>query len=149
MSSLNSLWKKVRYHMIMMFVWLLGVYCPTREFVTHLELPPLPVKDCKFRPKFVTRGHWAVRVLERATPTVTWGIGSYGHPRGTGTFTLVAVFGSGAVATCLMTLVCHGWGSNNQPSACEASALIDCNTYRYDHRHKSRFSDLTYSMYGN
>ena len=29
-------------------VCLFGVYRPTREFFTHMETSPLPVKDCKF-----------------------------------------------------------------------------------------------------
>ena len=35
------------------------------------ETSPLPVKGCKFWLLFGTHGHWAVRVLWRATPTVT------------------------------------------------------------------------------
>ena len=31
-----------------MFVCLFGVFRPTREFFSHLETSPLPVKDCKF-----------------------------------------------------------------------------------------------------
>ena len=47
-----------------MFVSLLfGVYRPTREFFTHTETLPLPVKGCKFWPMVGTHGHWAVRVL--------------------------------------------------------------------------------------
>ena len=42
---------------------LFGVLHPTREFFTHMETSPLPVKDCKFWPKPGTHGHWAVRVL--------------------------------------------------------------------------------------
>ena len=36
-----------------------------------METSPLPVKGCKFWPMRGTFGHWAVRVLSRATPTVT------------------------------------------------------------------------------
>ena len=42
---------------------LFGVYRPTREFFTHMETSPLPVKGCKFWPKLGTHGHWTVRVL--------------------------------------------------------------------------------------
>ena len=42
---------------------LFGVFRPTREFFTHMEKSPLPVKGCKFWPMLGTRGHWAVRVL--------------------------------------------------------------------------------------
>ena len=40
-----------------------GVYCPTREFFTHMEMSLLLVKGCKFWPMLRTHGHWAVRVL--------------------------------------------------------------------------------------
>ena len=49
--------------MIKKFVCLCGVYRPTREFITHMETSPLPVKGCKFWPMLSTLGHWAVRVL--------------------------------------------------------------------------------------
>jgi hypothetical protein len=38
-------------------------------------MSPLPVKGCKFRPMFGTKGLWAGRNLYRATPTVTRGLG--------------------------------------------------------------------------
>ena len=31
-----------------LFVCLFGVYCPSREFFTHMETSSLPVKGCKF-----------------------------------------------------------------------------------------------------
>ena len=31
-----------------LFVCLFGVYHPTREFFTHMQMSPLPVKGCKF-----------------------------------------------------------------------------------------------------
>ena len=34
---------------------------PTREFFTHMETSPLPVKGCKFWLVLGTHGHWAVR----------------------------------------------------------------------------------------
>ena len=49
-------------------VGLFGVYRPS-EFFTHMETSPLPVKGCKFGPMLGTHGHWAVKVLYRATPT--------------------------------------------------------------------------------
>ena len=59
----------------MIFVCLVfGVYRPTRKFFTHMETSPLPVKDCKFWSMLGTHGHWAVRVLKRATPTANLGI---------------------------------------------------------------------------
>ena len=33
---------------VCLFVCLFGVFPPTREFLTHLETSPLPVKGCKF-----------------------------------------------------------------------------------------------------
>ena len=36
------------YHVFNMFFSLFGSYRPTREFFTHLETSPLPVKGCKF-----------------------------------------------------------------------------------------------------
>ena len=51
------------------FVCLLGVYLPTREFFTHMETSPLPVKGCKFWRILGTNGHWAHSVsLGRFVP---------------------------------------------------------------------------------
>ena len=36
--------------------WLYGVYRPTREFFTHMETSPFPVKGCKFLPMPGTYG---------------------------------------------------------------------------------------------
>ena len=47
-----------------MFVYMLGLFRPTRAFFTYLETSPLPVKDCKFWPILGTYGHWVVRVLK-------------------------------------------------------------------------------------
>ena len=49
----------------------ISIFRPTREYFSHLVTLPLPVKDCKFCI------HRAVRVLQRATPTVTRGIRLY------------------------------------------------------------------------
>ena len=57
-----------------LFVCLFVVFRPTREFYTRMETSPLPVKGCKFWSLLDTCGHWGVRVLQRATPTVTRGI---------------------------------------------------------------------------
>ena len=46
---------------ICLFVCLF-VFLSTREFLTHMETSPLPVKGCKFGPMLSTHGHWAVRV---------------------------------------------------------------------------------------
>ena len=60
-----------------LFVCLFGDYRPIREFFTHMEMSSLPVKGWKSWTMFDTHGHWAVRVLKSATPTVTWGIRHY------------------------------------------------------------------------
>ena len=59
---------------VYLFVCLFVVFRPTWGFFTHMEMSILPVKGCKFWPMLGTRGHWAVRVLKRATLTVTRGI---------------------------------------------------------------------------
>ena len=41
-----------------LFVCLFGVYSPTREFFTHMETSPLPVKGCKFWP--YSRHSWSL-----------------------------------------------------------------------------------------
>ena len=43
------------------FVCLLGVFRPTREFFTYMETLPLPVKGCKFWSMLDTYGHWTLR----------------------------------------------------------------------------------------
>ena len=50
-------------------IFLYGVYCPIREFFTHMETTALPVKVFKFWPTLGTYGHWSVRLLYRATAT--------------------------------------------------------------------------------
>ena len=40
-----------------------GNFPPNREFLTHLETSPLPLKRCKCSPLPGTHGHWAVRVF--------------------------------------------------------------------------------------
>ena len=52
-----------------LFVW---GFRPTRYFFIHMETSPMLVKGCKFWPMLGTSGHWAVRVLKRATPTVAF-----------------------------------------------------------------------------
>ena len=39
--------KRVNVHDLVCLV-LIGVYCPSREFFTHMEMSPLPMKGCKF-----------------------------------------------------------------------------------------------------
>ena len=77
----------------------LGVFRPTREFFSHLETSPLPVKGCKFWPILGTHGHWAVR--SEATCTVTRACPfKWSFPSTRDTHTYCRAFGSGAVTTC-------------------------------------------------
>ena len=48
----------------------LGFIVPL-ENISLMEMSPIRVKGCKFWPMLGTRCHWAVRVLKRATSTVT------------------------------------------------------------------------------
>ena len=67
------------------------VYRPTREFFTHTETSSLPAKGCNVcLPMFGTHGHWAVRVLKRATPTGTMASVYSGHRRGPVTLAPIA-----------------------------------------------------------
>ena len=63
------------------------VYRPTREFCTHMEALPLPVKGCKFWPMLSTYGHeqWGIF----SVPHLMWpGASIYnGHLRGPVTLT--------------------------------------------------------------
>ena len=47
--------RKYVFRLFVCFVCLFGVYSPTREFFTHIETSPLPVKDCKFCPMLGTQ----------------------------------------------------------------------------------------------
>ena len=106
-----------------------GGFRPTRECFTHLETLPLPVKGCKLWPTLGSHGHWAVRFF--SVPHLLWhGVSVYnGHFRRTVTLTSfserLAVKLSLPVLT---TLVCRGWDSNTQPSACVANVLTHCAT---------------------
>ena len=53
------------YFILSLFVCLFSlswVYCPTREFFTHMETSPLPLKGCTFWPLFGTYCHWTVKM---------------------------------------------------------------------------------------
>ena len=66
----------------------------SHSIFTHMETSPLPVKGSEFWPMLGTHGHWAVRVLWRATPTVTRGIRLWWSSSGTSdtrTYYLLAV----------------------------------------------------------
>ena len=49
---------------------LFRVFRPTREYFTHLDTSPLPVKGYKFRPILSAHGHYAVRVFN--VPHLLW-----------------------------------------------------------------------------
>ena len=66
-----------------------------------------------------THGHYAGRVLQLATPTVTRANPYNGYFRGP--LTLTPVTQRLTVTTCT-TYVCRGWDSNIRLSACEATA---------------------------
>ena len=74
---------------------------PTREFFTHMDTSPWPVKGCVFfSPVLGTPGHWAVRIFKRATPTVTRGTClQWSSPRTSDTHAYCRAFGSGAFTT--------------------------------------------------
>ena len=84
-----------------MFACLFGVFRPTREFFTHLETSPLPVKGCKCWPMLGTFDHRAVRVLTYRDT---------GHPfimvisEDTWHSHLAPIGGSGAVTSCFFDL---------------------------------------------
>ena len=80
------------------FVW--SFLSPIENFFTHLK-----VKGCKFWPMLGTNGHWAVRVLLRATVT---GDIRCSSPRTRGTQTCRRAFGSRTVTTCFNDLGLSG-----------------------------------------
>ena len=100
---------------------LLGVFRPTREFFTHIETSPLPVKGSKYWIMLGMKGHWQ------------WGIFSVAQD------IKLHVQWSSRVADCLAVelslpvltnLVCRDWDSNTQPSASESNTLTDCAIHR-------------------
>ena len=98
-----------------LFVCLFEVCRPTREFFTHMETTsPLPVKGCKFFPMLGTHSHWAMRVLQRAAPTVTRGIRfKWSSPRTRDTHTCCRANSSGAVSTYFFVLCLSRLGFEN------------------------------------
>ena len=105
-------------------------FVPLENFFTHLETSPLPMKSCKFWPMLGTLGHWAVRVLWRATHIVTRGICLlWSSPKTRATRACCQAFGNGAVTTCVLkTSVCRDWDLNTQLSAFGENALTHCAT---------------------
>ena len=104
-----------------------GFFCHPREFFTHSEWSPLPVKGYKMWPILDTRRHWAVRVFWRATPSVTRAIPlKWSSPRTRDTHTCCRVFCCFccAVTTCVNYDLCLSrTGIKPRSSACQANAL--------------------------
>ena len=83
------------------FICLFGFFCLSREFFTHTETSPSPVKGCKCWRILGTHVQWAVRVLKRATPSVSINICLlWSSPRTRETHTCCRTFVRGAVTTC-------------------------------------------------
>ena len=100
---------------------------PTREFFTHMETSPLPVKGCKFWHMLSTHGHWAVRFLN-SVPHLLW------HQFRMVIFEdpwhshlLPSVWQWSCHYLFLWQVSCR-WDSKSQPSACDANALTECAT---------------------
>ena len=86
-----------------------------------METSPLPAKGCNCLPMLCTNGQRAVRVHQRATPTLTSVYN--GHLRGPVTLTPLAEH-----LVSLSVSVAAGIHSNIQTSAFEANAPTDCAT---------------------
>ena len=59
--NMRLIYVNLQHNYIVLFVCLFGVYRPTREFFTHMETLPLPVKGCKFWPicsSFMATEQW-------------------------------------------------------------------------------------------
>lgn len=54
-------------HIICLFV----VFRSSPELFLYMETSPLLVRGCKFRPMLGVHGHWAARIFNHVTPTVT------------------------------------------------------------------------------
>ena len=83
-----------------------GIFHPTGEFFNHGDFTIAGER-------LGTHGHWTVRVLQRATPTVT----HTPFPERLALEMSLPVF---------TTLVCRGWDSNTQPSTCKSNVLSLC-----------------------
>ena len=92
---------------------LFGLLRPTREFFTHMETSPLPLKV--FKSLTYARHSWPLS-SEGSLACHTYY--DKGHPftmvisEHPYTHTCYRAFVSGAVTTCFTTKVCRGWDSN-------------------------------------
>ena len=97
-------------NIVCFFFW---VYGPTREFFTHMETPPLPVKGCKFN-------LFSAHLLWNGASVYN------GHLRGLVTY--CRAFGSWAVTVCFYDLGLSRLGFEHSTSACRAISLTHCAT---------------------
>ena len=108
-----------------LYVCLIGVWRPTREFFTHMESSPLPVKDCKFWPMLGTYDHCGIlsTYCKEGNPFIIviseepW----YSN-------LLPTVWQCSCHYLCLRLRSVAGWDSNTQLSAFVANALRNCAT---------------------
>ena len=91
---------------------------------THMKTSPLPVEACKFGPMPGTHRRWQLGFFSVA-PLLRHGASVYnGYLRWPVTLTPIAECLAVKLSLHVLTiLVCCGWDSNTQPSACEANAL--------------------------
>ena len=96
-----------------LFVCLSGIFRPTREFFTHSETSPMPVKGCNF--DFCS----ALMAIEQlgflSVPHLLWHVASFcnAHLRETDTHSCCTAFGSGAVTTIFYDLGLSRLGFEN------------------------------------
>ena len=125
--STHHLLNKILCLFVCSSVCLFGIYRSPWEFFTHMETSPLTMEGYKFWPMLYTYGHWAMRVLWRATPTETRDVRLDGHLKGSVTLTPIAQRLSVELSLPVFTAyVCRCWDSNTQPSACGMIAQTDC-----------------------
>ena len=107
----------VTYTYICLFVW---DFTSHSRIFNHMDTSTLTVKGFKFRPILGTLSYWAMRVLRCDTSAMKHETSVYfGHIWGSSTCTHVAE---------RVAVVCRGWDSYSQPSACDANVLINCST---------------------
>ena len=107
-----------KIHIQQSFHCLFGVYHPTEKCFTNMEMSPWPVKGCNLWPMLGTHGHRAVRILKRATSSVTRDIRLWrSSPRTRDTRTFYRAFRVELSLPVFTTYGCRGWDLKTQPSA--------------------------------
>lgn len=104
-------------------VWLIVVYSPLRKLlITHAS--PLPMKGCQFGSLLGVHGHREVRISQRVTPILVWGIRACLRPSLSihDFHAICQAFGNGSVITCFTELSqdLYQPDFNSQLSACDA-----------------------------